>query len=160
MTYQINIQQVVDKTLAPKASLMRKWARQALSRKLTAAEITLRLVDSEEMTSLNSVYRHKNGPTNVLSFPFATPDAIPTDIPYLGDIVICADVVNNEANEQNKEPAAHWAHMIVHGIFHLLGYDHETNEQATVMETLEIETLQILGFQNPYLTGEDNSYHG
>jgi probable rRNA maturation factor len=160
MTYRINIQHIADKAFAPKASLMRKWASAALSRKIAEAEITLRLVDTEEMTALNATYRHKKGPTNVLSFPFSIPDAIPMDIPFIGDIVICTDVVNREASEQGKEPAAHWAHMIVHGIFHLLGYDHTSDEEAIVMESLEIETLKTLGFPNPYLTGEDNTYHG
>ena len=160
MTYRINIQHIADKAFAPKASLMRKWATCALSRKMAAAEITLRLVDTEEMTTLNSTYRHKKGPTNVLSFPFSMPGAIPEDVPFIGDIVICSDVVNREATEQGKEPAAHWAHMIVHGIFHLLGLDHVSDAEASVMEALEIETLQTLGFPNPYLTGEDNPYHG
>jgi probable rRNA maturation factor len=160
MTYRINVQHIADKALAPRASIMRKWATEALSRKVETAEITLRLVDIAEMTSLNSVYRHKKGPTNVLSFPFTMPDAIQEEFPFIGDIVICSDIVNREAKEQGKEQDAHWAHMIVHGIFHLLGYDHETDAQANIMEALEIETLQALGFPNPYLTGEDQAYHG
>ena len=158
--YQINIQHIADKALAPKASLMRKWAEAALSKKTSAAEITLRLVDKEEMTKLNSVFRLKEGPTNVLSFPFDQPDVFASETTYLGDIVICSDIVNSEADEQGKEPEAHWAHMVVHGIFHLLGYDHETDEQTTIMESLEIETMRALGFPNPYLTGDNSLHHG
>ncbi len=157
--YLINIQHIADKAIAPKASLMRKWAEAALCQKTSMGEITLRLVDTDEMTKLNSIYRHKEGPTNVLSFPFTAPDGIEEASPYLGDIVICSDVVNREAIEQEKPSDAHWAHMIIHGIFHLLGYDHATDQQAHIMESLEIKTMQTLGFPNPYLTGDENAYH-
>jgi probable rRNA maturation factor len=158
--YNINIQHIADKALAPKAALLRKWAQTALAKKTEQAEITLRLVDVAEMTKLNSVYRMKTDATNVLSFPFTMPDEITDEIPYLGDIVICSDIVNKEAEEQKKKSEAHWAHMVVHGVFHLLGYDHETDQQAQIMETLEIQTLQDLGFTNPYLIGDNNTYHG
>lgn len=157
--YQITIQHAADKALAPKSTLLRQWAKKALSRKIDSADVTIRIVDTEEMTDLNSTYRHKNGPTNVLSFPFVTPDNIDIAIPILGDIVICSDVVNREADEQEKMRNAHWAHMIVHGVFHLLGYDHENDKDAEVMEKLEIETLDKLGFKNPYETGEDIKHY-
>jgi probable rRNA maturation factor len=155
--YKIIIQYAVAKNAAPTSSLLRKWAKKALSRKVESASVTIRIVDVEEMSDLNSTYRHKKGPTNVLSFPFSIPNDIGIDIdmPILGDIVICADVVDREAREQNKVREAHWAHMIVHGIFHLLGYDHETDREAEVMESLEIEIMQALEFPNPYETGED-----
>jgi len=159
--YTIIIQLVTHNTDIPKRALLRKWAKCALSRKIDSAEITIRVVDTEEMSELNSTYRHKKGPTNVLSFPFTVPQEVEAeiDIPILGDIVICADVVNREANEQLKSPEAHWAHMIVHGIFHLLGYDHETDKDAGIMESLEIEIMQTLGFANPYEPGESiNNY--
>src|SRR5579883_645784 len=140
--YRIIIQQATDNVFVPAASLLRKWAKQALSEQLPAAEMTIRIVDAEEMTALNSTYRHKNGPTNVLSFPFEMPEHIPTTQTILGDIVICAEVVNREAQEQHKQPKAHWAHMIVHGVFHLLNYDHETDAEAAVMEALEVKTLR------------------
>lgn len=152
--YRIIIQQATDQALAPKSSILRKWAKSALSKKIESAEITIRITDSHEMAELNSTYRHKEGPTNVLSFPFAIPDEVELDIPLLGDIVICAEVVNREAEEQNKTQEAHWAHMVIHGIFHLLGYDHETDSDAAIMETLEIEMMQLLGFANPYTAGE------
>lgn len=155
--YHIIIQLIADKALMPKPTLMKKWAKNALRSQTAAGEVTIRIVDTEEMAALNSTYRHKQGPTNVLSFPFSQPEEvdIEADVPPLGDIVICADVVNREAQEQGKRADAHWAHMIVHGLFHLLGYDHETDSDAAIMEALEIETLQALDFDNPYEVGED-----
>jgi probable rRNA maturation factor len=153
--YQIIIQYEVDKRLAPSKLLLRQWAIQALSSQLTSGQVTLRLVTSEEMAELNTAYRRKSGPTNVLSFPFSLPEEIKTDIPMLGDIVICPDVVNREAKEQQKSQKAHFAHMIVHGIFHLLGYDHEIDEEANVMESLEKKIMHSLGFPNPYLTNKE-----
>lgn len=158
--YRIIMQLIVDKTLVPKTSLLRKWAKCALSKKIKSAEVTLRIVDIQEMTELNSTYRKKNGPTNVLSFPFNLPEDIELEIPLLGDIVICAEVVNKEAKEQGKSQEAHWAHMIVHGIFHLLGYDHETDKEAAAMEANEIEIMHALGFPNPYETGENIKHYG
>lgn len=157
--YHIIIQHIVDKSNAPKASLMRKWATFALSQKRESGEITIRIVDEKEMTKLNETFRYKKGPTNVLSFPFDMPDGVELDIPMLGDIVICADVVNREAMEQHKTPESHWAHMIIHGVFHLLGYDHQTDAEATVMETLEIQTMQSLGFSDPYYIGDRSESH-
>jgi probable rRNA maturation factor len=107
---------------------------------------------------LNSTYRQKTGPTNVLSFPFDLPEDIQLDMPILGDIVVCADVVNREAQEQHKTLDVHWAHMIIHGVFHLLGYDHETDHDAEKMERLEINVMQSLGFNNPYETREDHHH--
>jgi probable rRNA maturation factor len=153
--HSIIIQLAADKALVPKRSLLRKWARQALDRKIKSAEITIRIVGNKEMSELNSTYRQKNGLTNVLSFPFTVPENIELDIPILGDIVICAEVVNREAEEQFKSQESHWAHMIIHGVFHLLGYDHETDKDAEIMETLEAEIMQSLGYANPYETGED-----
>lgn len=154
--HSIIIQHATQNAHVPKRSLLRKWAKCALSSKIETAEITIRVVDTEEMIKLNSIYRQKKGPTNVLSFPFSLPDDIEIDIPILGDIVICADVVNQEADIQHKLPEAHWAHMIVHGIFHLLGYDHETDKDAHIMESLEIKIMQTLGFDNPYEPGENS----
>lgn len=152
--HSIIIQFAADKMLIPKKSLLRKWAKQALTRKTDSAEITIRIVDSKEMSELNSTYRQKTGVTNVLSFPFTIPESVKLDIPILGDIVICAEVVNREAEEQAKSQESHWAHMVIHGVFHLLGYDHETDKDAAVMESLEAEIMQSLGFTNPYETGE------
>lgn len=154
--YLVTIQLATAHQFVPKKMLLRLWAQEALRSNLPAAEVTLRVVDSEEMTALNSQYRNKKGPTNVLSFPFDLPQDIKVNTPMLGDIIICAEVVNREAAEQNKARDAHWAHMVVHGIYHLLGYDHENDADAEKMEALEVNTLQLLGFANPYQTREDS----
>lgn len=152
--YSITIQKATDKTLFPKSASIRKWAKKALEKQIEVAEVTIRIVGIDEMTMLNKTYRHKSGPTNVLSFPINLPEDVALSVPMLGDIVICADVVNREADEQIKAVEAHWAHMVIHGIFHLLGYDHENDEDAKIMETLEINVLLSLGFPNPYETGD------
>lgn len=127
---------------------MRHWASAALRDESTSVELSLRIVDEQESAALNQQYRGKAGATNVLSFPF---DAVtPEPLPILGDIVICAPVVNREAIEQDKSAEAHWAHMCVHGVLHLLGYDHVGDHDAEVMEALEISILQELGFSSPY----------
>jgi probable rRNA maturation factor len=115
---------------------------------ISPVELTIRLVDEVESADLNSTYRHKSGPTNVLSFPFESEPGVKTV--YLGDIAVCAPLVGKEANVQNKTEQAHWAHLIIHGVLHLLGYDHIKAEEAEVMESLEIKILQQLGFENPY----------
>lgn len=115
----------------------------------TEFELTVRIVDRQEITELNHQYRHKDKATNVLSFPADLPDHI--DIPLLGDLIICADVVRQEAIEQHKALSDHWAHMLVHGTLHLLGYDHIEDGEADEMEALEIIILNKLGVANPYL---------
>jgi len=148
MSHHIHLQYIEDKTLIPKKSLLRLWAKTALNQKIVSAEITIRVVGIKEMSDLNITYRHKKGPTNVLSFP--SPSSIPTNVPFLGDIVICAQVIHHEARNQGKSIESHFAHMIIHGVFHLLGYNHETKEEAKIMESLEIDVMKILGFENPY----------
>lgn len=112
-------------------------------------ELSLRIVDEEEITDLNNQYRGKNTSTNVLSFPADIPTHI--DIQLLGDIVICSQVVEREAQDQCKKKSSHWAHMIVHGTLHLLGYDHISDDEAEIMEGLEIDILNQFGIENPYL---------
>jgi probable rRNA maturation factor len=107
------------------------------------------VVDEAESATLNAQYRGKQGPTNVLSFGFDSPPGV--DVPLLGDLVICAPVVVREALEQGKPGQAHWAHMTIHGVLHLLGYDHQTPEQAQIMEALEIAALADLGYADPYI---------
>lgn len=111
-------------------------------------EVSLRFVDDETIRELNRDYRGKDKPTNVLSFPFEAPPGVPTTL--LGDLVICAPVVAAEAAEQGKPLTAHWAHMVVHGVLHLLGYDHIDDADAEIMEGLEVEILAGLGVPNPY----------
>jgi len=117
------------------------------------AQLSVCIVGRQEITALNSQYRKKNKATNVLSFPYEPLPGV--DIPLLGDVVICAEVVNDEAREQGKNTEQHWAHMIVHGALHLLGYDHINDKDAQHMEAMEIRILSQLGFSNPY--GELNT---
>lgn len=147
--YQVTVQRVVPKSSMPPSSLLKRWAKETLKLTTKTGELNIRIVDIDEMTDLNFRYRQKNKPTNVLSFPFDMPE-IEDEMIFLGDIVICADVVNQEALEQGKTQEAHWAHMIVHGSLHLLGFDHETDADAAIMEPKEIHILQQLGFSNPY----------
>lgn len=111
-------------------------------------ELTIRIVNSDESQQLNNQYRGKNKPTNVLSFPFEVPEGI--DLNLLGDLVVCAPVVQEEASEQKKTLVDHWAHMVIHGCLHLLGYDHINDDEAEEMETLEINILAKLTINNPY----------
>ena len=148
--YNIIVQRAVPKEEMPSIVNLKRWAKTALAKKTVAAELTLRIVDVTEMTELNTRYRHKSGATNVLSFPFDMPANIDFTIPVLGDIVICADIVNREANVQEKMRSAHWAHMVIHGVLHLLGYDHEKEIDAIQMESEEIAILISLGFEDPY----------
>ena len=117
------------------------------------AHVSIRIVDKTESQSLNKQYRSKNKPTNVLSFSMELPDDLidEMDVFMLGDLVICAPVVEKEAREQGKEVKSHWAHMVIHGMLHLQGYDHISEADAEEMEGLEIKLLQQIGINNPYL---------
>ena len=134
----------------PEEDDIRKWIRATLASQTGSwdREVSVRLVDIAEMTTLNQTYRGKSGPTNVLSFPAELPEDV--DLPLLGDIVICAPVVRAEAAGQHKDSSAHWAHMTVHGTLHLLGYDHIEQEQASIMEALETAILAELNYPCPY----------
>ena len=147
--YRIDIQKITKQQI-PKLSLLRMWAKMALEKQTSACELTIRIVDVAEMTELNRKYRQKKGPTNVLSFPFDMPHGVQSKMRLLGDIVVCAAVVDREAREQHKTREAHWAHMIIHGIFHLLGFNHEQEDEAQQMESLETQLMQQLGFTDPY----------
>ena len=109
----------------------------------------MRLVDEAESHELNLTYRGKDKPTNVLSFPFEAPPGI--ELPLLGDLIICRQVVEQEAKEQDKPLEAHWAHMVIHGSLHLLGYDHIIDEEAEEMDGLESEIMLALGYEDPYI---------
>ena len=144
----IQVQYALTAAGLPTAEQIRDWAALALQERSADAELTVRVVDAAEITALNRQFRGKDGATNVLSFPHEVlPGIAPT---LLGDVVICAPVVASEAVAQGKSLGAHWAHMVIHGVLHLLGYDHHLDAGARAMETLETELLAALGFSDPY----------
>ena len=127
-----------------------RWGQAALnSRGQATGELTVRIVNEAESSTLNQTYRAKQGPTNVLAFPYQ-PEIPELADTLLGDVVICAPVVLREAQQQSKPVNAHWAHLVVHGVLHLLGYDHQQPQQTQIMERLEINILNDLGYPNPY----------
>ena len=139
---KLAVQYVSSDSNLPKLSEFRQWAKATIN---VDTEVTIRLVDEEEGRHLNKTYRGKDYATNVLTFPL-------TEAPHLiGDIVICASVVKSEAVGQNKPLEAHYAHLSVHGLLHLLGYDHEIEAQAELMESIETAIITKLGYANPYL---------
>jgi probable rRNA maturation factor len=148
MTVRVDIDFATQCDDYPLDQDIKSWASTVLKNRLPSASLTIKIVDEEEMILLNRTYRHKEKSTNVLSFPCQLPDFLKGDI--LGDIAICAPVVQREAALQNKNLQFHWAHLIVHGILHLLGYDHENESDAVVMENLEKILLEELGFPDPY----------
>lgn len=139
---------VQDAGQLPAAQDFRHWLEHTLTGRMDEAEMTLRIVDEDEISHLNQTYRGKQGPTNVLSFPFEPPPGV--ELPLLGDVIICKAVVEREAAAQGKPLEAHWAHMVIHGVLHLLGYDHIEEVEAEAMEALEITLLNDLGYDNPY----------
>ena len=141
--------QIATESAHPDAEQFQTWVDSALSGFERDSEVTIRLVGVAESAELNSQYRHKSGPTNILSFPFEAPPGVALDL--LGDLVICAPVLAREAAEQGKLPEHHWAHITVHGVLHLLGYDHIEEQDAEQMEALEIDILSRLNIANPYL---------
>lgn len=133
----------------PSEAQFRAWCEIALRQRTADSELTIRLVDEAEGLELNHTYRQRDYATNVLSFPADVPDEM-LDIPLLGDLVICVPVVEREALEQEKTPEAHWAHLVIHGCLHLLGYDHIDDAEAEEMEALERTLLAELGHPDPY----------
>lgn len=149
---ELDLQLATDGQHPDKAQL-RRWCELALRQRTADSELTIRLVDEAEGRELNHTWRHKDYATNVLSFPAEIPDGI-LDIPLLGDLVICVPVVEREAAEQGKTPEAHWAHLVIHGCLHLLGYDHIEEDEALEMEELERQLLAELGHPDPYAEEE------
>ena len=137
----------------PSEAQITLWAQSAVKPTVDDLDMTVRIVDEGESQMLNRTYRGKDYPTNVLSFPFESPAEV--ELPLLGDLVICRQVVEREATEQQKPHLAHWAHMVVHGSLHLLGYDHLEDIEAEEMESLEREIMQSLAFADPYLTEKE-----
>lgn len=141
--------QVITDQSVPARKRIASWAAKALKMcGESRRTLTVRVVDEEEIRQLNRDYRDRDQPTNVLSFPFTPIEGVEIDL--LGDVVICAGIVAAEAVEQGKEAEAHWAHILVHGILHLCGYDHIDNNEAEEMEALEVKILSDLGVTDPY----------
>lgn len=144
----LEIQPVFKTPNLPKAEQFQHWIDAALQGYNKDTEIVVRIVDEAESAQLNRQYRDKEGPTNILSFPADLPEEL--DLNLLGDLVVCAPVIEREAESQWKNPADHWAHIIIHGVLHLIGYDHLNDEDAVIMEQKEIGILQQLNINNPY----------
>ncbi|MEL0628689.1 rRNA maturation RNase YbeY [Psychromonas aquatilis] len=146
-----------DQQALPDLQQLEKWVRAAIikasDQKRDLAELTVRIVDCEESQQLNGDYRGKDKPTNVLSFPFQNPPGITLSL--LGDLVVCKSVVEQEATEQQKPLISHWAHMLIHGTLHLLGYDHIEDDEAEAMESIETELMIELGYSDPYLSEKE-----
>ncbi len=148
MTLAVEVQRAVDDAEVPSSDQLGDWAQAAWRNTTQDVEVVLRISDEAESRQLNHEYRGRDRPTNVLSFPY---DPVPElDLQHVGDLVICAPVVRREAAEQGKSAEAHWAHMVVHGMLHLQGYDHENDDEAGAMEALETEILTGLGYPAPY----------
>ncbi|MGB4074231.1 rRNA maturation RNase YbeY [Pseudomonas sp.] len=150
---ELDLQVASEGAGLPTEVQLRAWCEIALRQRTADSELTIRLVDEAEGRELNHTWRHKDYATNVLSFPADVPDEL-LDIPLLGDLVICVPVVEREAAEQAKALEAHWAHLVIHGCLHLLGYDHIEDEEAEEMEALERELLAELGHPDPYADHE------
>lgn len=148
MAITIDIQRAHTGSYAPADEQIIQWIKACLVNNDDEIEVSIRTVDNNEMIELNTHYRQKPTTTNVLSFPADFPEEL--KIPLLGDIVICAEVVANEATAQDKNLDAHWAHMIIHGMLHLLGYDHIEETDALEMETLETRIMLALHYPPPY----------
>lgn len=148
----LDLQLACEADNLPTQADFERWCEQVLAERLDEAELTIRLVEAEESQALNRDYRGKDKPTNVLSFPFEAPPGV--ELSLLGDLVICAEVVAAEAAEQGKPLAHHWAHMVIHGLLHLLGYDHIDEQEAEQMEGLERAILAQLDIPDPYALDE------
>ncbi len=155
MNYHIDIQNVSQDPLPVANETLEHWVVRTLEPHQTRAELTLRFVDTAEMIELNHTYRKQNKVTNVLAFPATYPEEIELDYPLLGDIIICPKVLLDESQSFNTDLVAHWAHIVIHGVLHLLGYDHIIDTDELVMRQIEINLLHDLGYNNPY-NPEDN----
>jgi probable rRNA maturation factor len=155
-SFYLEIDNACNAASVPDDEKFVRWFTSALEGLRTRAELAIRIVDEAESAALNAQYRNKNVATNVLSFPSDLPEDC--EPPLIGDLAICAAVVEREAKEQHKALEAHWAHMVIHGSLHLLGFDHINEDEAESMESREIAILQALGFANPYVT-EEHTHH-
>ncbi|MFC1777936.1 rRNA maturation RNase YbeY [Pseudomonadota bacterium] len=152
MPTELDIQRATTAVNIPGDDQFRLWVKAALVGKSSDFTLAIRIVDEQEGQHLNRQYRNKDYATNVLSFPAELPESLPAEIrlPQLGDLVICAPVVAREAMERHRPETDHWAHLSIHGVLHLLGYNHQIPDEALVMESLETEILAGLGISDPY----------
>lgn len=152
MQAELEIQRVSASIKAPEDDQFQQWINAVPGGQERQFSLTIRIVDEHEAQHFNREYRNKDYATNVLSFPADLPEGLPVEIrqSQLGDLLICAPVVAREAMEQHRPENDHWAHLTIHGILHLLGYDHEQLDEAAVMESLETEILAQLGISDPY----------
>jgi probable rRNA maturation factor len=149
MAITVDVQRACETASLPDDKAFHDWVSGACSHiKKADAEICIRLVDSEAMAELNQTYRQREGATNILSFEMELPDMIESN--EMGDLVICAPLVQEEARQQNKPEMHHWAHLVIHGLLHLAGYDHTTDNEARAMETMEISILSDMNIPDPY----------
>ena len=155
MNLSIDIQKACASEDSPDEDSIKRWVSAAIRDERDECELSIRIVDEQESADFNQRYRGKSGATNVLSFPF---DAVtPEPLPILGDLVICAPVVAREASEQLKTIDAYWAHIVTHGVLHLLGYDHIEDHDAEQMESLETAIMLVLDFPPPYRILDESS---
>ncbi len=150
MTYYIDIQNVTEESLPLTEKELSNLAELALRDHQNDGELTIRIVNAEEMIYLNHTYRKQNKTTNVLAFPCSLPDSIELECPLLGDIIICPEVLLTESEQLNKSLKEHWSLIVIHGVLHLLGYDHVKDDEAIVMQSLEAKLLTEIGYSNPY----------
>lgn len=153
MINDLEVQRIHHADNLPDDTAIQRWVDAALADHGRDTELVVRIVDNAESAELNQLYRHKSGPTNILSFPADLPPEL--ELNLLGDLVVCAPVLAQEALEQHKALHDHWAHIIIHGVLHLLGYDHLDEAEAELMESQEIRILQDLNIQNPYQQDND-----
>jgi probable rRNA maturation factor len=153
MQYELEVQRVAKSESIPDDSNFQLWVAAALARNPGQFALTIRIVDEPEARRFNLDYRNRDYATNVLSFPAELPEGLPAQFRHsqLGDLLICAPVVAREAGEQHRPESDHWAHLTIHGVLHLLGYDHVQADEAEIMESLETEILEKLGVPDPYL---------
>ncbi len=144
----VELQIASESTQLPTQQMMQHWVDAVLTDSEQDSELVVRIVDEAEMQQFNLQYRDKQGTTNILSFPFDSPQGLQSEL--LGDLLVCAPVVEKEAKQQQKTLLDHWAHMIIHGVLHLIGYDHIKDDEAEEMEALEIKILNTINIKNPY----------
>lgn len=159
MTFIVNVQNASSCKDIPNTSDFKKWAEMAinsLNLPNDTREITIKLVDKKEIQALNAQFRQQDKPTNVLSFPMQGEPIIDDIIAY-GDIAMCPSIILEEAYQQNKQPMAHFAHMTIHSLLHLAGFDHQSKREADSMEAKEIALLDTLGYPNPYTENEHDN---